>query len=166
MAYRNDPAVARYQSWESVAPEDAARLIEKQSVAEPGVPGTWFQIAVALRTDDALIGDCGLYTDPSDPRLAEVGFTFGASHQGRGLASEAVLAVLAFSFETLGLHRVKAIVDRRNDPAIRLLRRVGMREEGLFLQHAWFKGSWCDEYEFAMLASDWSRRDPGAPRSR
>ena len=92
------------------------------------------------------------------PRLAEIGFTFDASHQGQGLASEAVLAVLGYSFDTLGLHRVKAIIDRRNDRAIQLAKRVGMREEALFLQHAWFKGSWCDEYVFAMLASEWAAR--------
>lgn len=158
VAYRNDPEVARYQSWEFIDPANAARIIDEQAAAQPGRPGKWFQFAVTLRTGHALIGDCGLCIDPSDPRLAEIGFTFDASHQGRSLASEAVVAVLGYSFDTLGLHRVKAIIDRRNDRALRLAKRVGMREEALFLQHAWFKGSWCDEYQFAMLASDWAGR--------
>lgn len=166
ISYRNDPEVARYQSWESIDAAGASRFIDEQSRAVPGTPGEWFQFAVTLRTGHSLIGDCGLYIDPSDPRLAEIGFTFDASRQRQGLASEAVLAVLGYSFDTLGLHRVKAIIDRRNDRAMRLARRVGMREEALFLQHAWFKGAWCDEYQFAMLASDWTSRDRAIPGSR
>ncbi len=155
VAYRNEPAVARYQSWEAVTAAEAADMINQQSVLDPGVPGAWFQFAVTLRPEHNLIGDCGLYIDPSDPRLAEIGFTFGLSHQGQGFATEAVRAVLRFSFEVLRLHRVKAVVDRRNDPAVRLLERAGMRQEALFLQHSWFKGAWCDEYVFAILAMEW-----------
>lgn len=164
--YRNEPAVARYQSWETVGLSEAAVMIQQQSVLEPGEPGAWFQFAVTLRPDLNLIGDCGLYIDPSDSRLAEIGFTFGSAHQRQGLASEAVLGVLRFSFEALGLHRVKAVVDRRNDPAVRLLRRIGMRQEALLLQHSWFKGAWCDEYVFAILAREWQTLSPidaGAP---
>jgi RimJ/RimL family protein N-acetyltransferase len=155
LAYRNDPVVARYQTWETTDASEAVELIQEQSQLRPGIPGTWFQFAVTLRPDFELIGDCGLYIDPADARLAELGFTFASAHQGQGLASEAVRAVLRFSFRALGLHRVKAVVDRRNDPAVRLLERVGMRQEALFLQHLWFKGAWCDEYVFAMLAAEW-----------
>src|SRR6185503_8430841 len=44
--YRSLPEVARYQSWESFGPKDAARFIDEQREAEPGVPGTWFQMAI------------------------------------------------------------------------------------------------------------------------
>lgn len=165
VSYRNEEAVARYQSWETVTPSEAAEIVQQQSVLEPGTPGAWFHFAVTLRPDLNLIGDCGLYIDPYDPRLAEIGFTFASAHQGRGLASEGVRAVLRFSFEELGLHRVKAVVDRRNDPAVRLLRRVGMRQEALFLQHSWFKGAWCDEYVFALLATDWRKQSVTRPPS-
>lgn len=155
VAYRNEPAVARYQSWDTVTDAEATEMVEQQSGLEPGTPGTWFQFAVTLLPDLGLIGDCGIHVDASDPRLGEVGFSFASAHQGQGLASEALHALLRFSFESLRLHRVSAVVDRRNDPAVRLLRRSGLRQEALFIQHSWFKGAWCDEYVFAMLASEW-----------
>lgn len=158
VAYRNEPSVARYQSWDTVTTEEATDLVERQAKLEPGVPGYWFQFAVTLLPGLELIGDCGLHVDASDPRLGEVGFTFAPGHQGKGFASEALIAILRFSFESLKLHRVCAVVDRRNDPAVRLLRRSGLREEALFIQHRWFKGAWCDEHVFAMLASEWEER--------
>jgi len=50
---------------------------------------------------------------------------------------------------------VAAITDARNAAAAALLRRVGFRHEAHFLQHVWYKGAWGDEFQFAMLRSEW-----------
>jgi len=157
LAYRNDPEVARYQSWDGMTLAEARDLVASQARREPGVAGEWFQFAVRLKEDGKLIGDFGLFIEAGDARLGELGFTFDRSQQGRGLATEAATALLRFAFETLGLHRIKATVDCRNVPAIRLLERLRFRREGHFLQHAWFKGAWCDEYLYALLRTDWEQ---------
>lgn len=159
VAYRNDPEVSRYQSWETITLDEAAGFLREQSLIEPGVPGRWFQFAVTLRQGGLLIGDCGLQLDAADRRLAEIGFTFAREHQGRGYASEAVRALLRFAFAELSVHRVKAVVDCSNGRAIALLERLGLRREGHFRQRSWFKGGWSDEYEFAILAREWIERD-------
>jgi RimJ/RimL family protein N-acetyltransferase len=153
--YRNDPEVARYQSWERFTPEQANEMLLSQRSLDPGTPGHWTQFAARLRNDGALIGDLGLFVDGDDPRLGEIGFTFGRQHQGKGFAGEATAALLDFAFGVLRLHRIRAIVDCRNFPAQRMLERSGFRREGHFLQHAWFKGAWCDEFLYAMLAAEW-----------
>jgi RimJ/RimL family protein N-acetyltransferase len=155
LAYRNDPEVARYQSWETISEADGAALIAEQATFAPGTPGRWAQLAVRLRDGGALVGDLALHVEAADPRLGEIGFTFDRRFQGRGLAQEAVRALLDLAFGTLGLHRVRAIVDCRNAAAVRLLERLGMRREGHFVQHAWFKGAWCDESLYAMLRDEW-----------
>jgi GNAT superfamily N-acetyltransferase len=50
-AYRSLPEVARFQSWESFGPEDAAPLINEQAGLEFGIPATWFQLARAVRQE-------------------------------------------------------------------------------------------------------------------
>jgi RimJ/RimL family protein N-acetyltransferase len=157
LAYRNDPAVARYQSWDAFTRQEAEALIAEQGTVAPGTPGRWLQLAVELAEDGALVGDCALHVREEDRRLGEVGFTFARQHQGRGLASEAMQALLELAFATIGLHRLAAVVDTANAPAIRLLERLGFRREGHFRQHVWFKGAWGDEYVYALLASDWRR---------
>jgi RimJ/RimL family protein N-acetyltransferase len=100
-----------------------------------------------------------------DPRLGEIGYTLARDQQGHGYATEAVRALLDYAFATLTLHRVTASADCRNTPSFKLLERVGMRREGQFLQHAWYKGEWRQERLHAMLRSDcW--RGQGAPASR
>ena len=75
--------------------------------------------------------------------------------QNRGYATEAVRALLEYLFDTLGKHRVFGSVDPRNRSSIRLLQRVGMREEAHFVKSLWFKDEWVDDVIFAILASEW-----------
>jgi RimJ/RimL family protein N-acetyltransferase len=157
-AYRSDPAVARYQAWEvPYAERDAAEFIASLAGAAPGAAGAWFQFAASLAGSDVLIGDCGLRTTRSDPRQAELGFTFASPHQRRGYATEAVRAVLGYAFGRLAMHRVFALTDARNAPAQRLLERVGFRLEGELRESVWLEGEWAAERLYALLASEWRR---------
>jgi RimJ/RimL family protein N-acetyltransferase len=163
--YRNDPEVARYQSWESISAPRAQAFIQEQKALTPGVPGQWFQFAVALSDTDQLIGDIGLNVQVHDARQAQFGITLNRSYQGQGLATEALTAVLDYAFINLDLHRLIAIVDVENERSARLMERVGLRREGHFIKNAWFKGRWADEYLYAVLQAEWLPRRglPGAP---
>ena len=157
-AYRNDPLVARYQSWETCSEQEAVDFINEQKELEVGTPGRWFQFAIELKGEGTLIGDCSLKVDHGDARQAEVGFTLAREQQGRGYATEAVSRVLDYAFMSLGLHRVVAITDCENRASAALLERLGMRREGHFIQNVWFKGRWGDEYLYAILREEWRRR--------
>jgi RimJ/RimL family protein N-acetyltransferase len=154
VAYRNDPEVARYQSWDSFDEGEAIAFIREMKSEQPGVPGEWFQFAVEPKKG-GLVGDCALQVDGREPYRAEIGFTLAREHQGKGFASEAVSRLLDYAFDDLGLHRVFAIADCRNKPSWALLERVGMRREGHFLENVWFKGGWSDEYLYAVLKDEW-----------
>ena len=155
MTYRNDPEVARYQSWEGITESEARVFLQEQQKAQPGVHGQWFQIAIELRETGILVGDCALKVEEYNERQAEIGYTLARAYQGRGIASEAVSRVLDYAFLTLGLHRVIAITDCENSASVALLERLGLRREGHFLQNIWFKGKWGDEYLYAMLQEEW-----------
>jgi RimJ/RimL family protein N-acetyltransferase len=157
LAYRNDPEVARYQSWESCTKQEAIDLVQEMDATAPGTPGEWFQFAIELKQTATLIGDCGLKTEV-DGRQAEIGFTFSRAYQGRGYASEAVARLLDYAFGELDLHRDYAITDQENAPSVALLERLGMRREGEFAENAWFKGRWSSEYLYAILRDEWLHR--------
>ena len=157
LAYRNDPEVARYQSWESISRSGAEKFIAYNSRNQLGTPGKWFQFAVEVKADGALAGDCALLIAKSTPRMGEIGYTFARLYQGMGLATEAVRAMVDFALDSMHLNRVIATMDCRNARSIALTERLGMRREGHFIQNAWFKGKWCDEYLYAVLREEWLR---------
>src|SRR3712207_1305880 len=88
LAYRNDPEVARYQSWDSCTEREATALIEGLKSEQPGTPGEWFQFAIESNETCALVGDCALRVE-EDGKQAEIGFTLAREHQGKGYAAEA-----------------------------------------------------------------------------
>ena len=159
--YRSHPEVARFQSWETFGPADAAELIAAQLGIEPGAPGTWLQLALVAAGSAGVVGDCGIHFRQDDPRQVELGITLARAHQGRGLAAEALGSVLGYVFDSLGKHRVSAVTDAENRAAADLFRRLGFRQEAHHVEHVWFKGTWGSEYVFALLRREWQDRRTG-----
>ncbi len=148
-AYRARPDVARFQGWEAGYPLDAAeRFVREMATVRPGMPGGWFQIAIAELDTDALVGDCVVHVPAEARTTAEIGYTMAPEHQGLGYATEAVRALVAYAFEDLGVATVRAVTDARNDPSIRLVQRLGMRR--VAAEPATFKGEACVEYTYEL----------------
>jgi RimJ/RimL family protein N-acetyltransferase len=157
-AYRSRPDVFRFQSWEPSRLVDAEDFLARLTDVEFNTPGTWFQLAVRLRESGVLVGDLGVHF-LEDGAQVEIGFTLAPEAQGSGLGTEAVTGLLDYLFGSLGKHRVFASVDPRNEASVRLLRRVGMREEAHFVESLQFKGGWADDLVFAILKSEWDARE-------
>jgi len=82
---------------------------------------------VELR-DGTPIGTCGLLRrDGLDD--ADIGFAFLPDFRGRGYALEAARAVMEYAREAIGLKRVVAIAQPDNTPSVRLLEKIGLRQE-------------------------------------
>lgn len=158
-AYRSDPDVSRYQNWAPAEVEEIRAFIQDPAAMEPGTPDSWYQIGIARKDSDELIGDLGIHVSAADPRQAEFGITLAPASQGQGLASEALRALFAYLFSELGLHRVTGSVDPRNTASMALLARAGMRQEGLHRESFWAKGEWTDDAVFALLAREWRERE-------
>jgi len=157
-AYRADPAVAAYQSWDAgYSRADAERFLAEQERLALGAPGEWVQVAIADARDDALLGDCACRILAHEPRTAEVGITLAPASQGRGVAREAVSALLGVLFGELGMHRVIAYADDRNRAVQHLLGGLGFRLEGRHVEADWFKGHWTTLRLYALLAREHAR---------
>lgn len=163
VAYRREPEIARYQSWgTSFSIDDAERFLASQHAVELGTPGAWVQLAAVDRRTGSLCGDCAVHLVTDQPATAEVGVTFAPAHQGTGLATEALAAVIAELFSNHGLHRIYAQADDRNAAVHRLLERLGFRCEARLVEADWFKGEWTTLRVYALLRGDWARRPPQA----
>jgi RimJ/RimL family protein N-acetyltransferase len=155
LIYRSDPEVFRYQSWEPASVDQLRSYFEELAGMDPDTPGAWYQLGIALRSSGELIGDCGIHI-LDDPRLAEIGITVAPRFQSRGYATEALRAIVGYLFAKLRKHRVSASIDPRNTDSIRLMQRLGFRQEAHMIGSLWFKGQWADDVVFAMLAREWT----------
>ena len=78
--------------------------------------------------------------------------------QGKGFAAEGAGAVLDLAFGPLGIHRMFATLDARNDASAALCARLGMRREAHFERDELFKGEWSSTDVWAILDREWAER--------
>ena len=83
-------------------------------------------------------------------RLPEVGYILHPDHWGRGLAHEALSAVLPRLFAAFAIDEVVADVDPRNAASLRLLARLGFRETGRAARTLEVGDEWCDSVYLAL----------------
>lgn len=123
----SDPEVMRY--WLTPPMRDQREAVEYlEQIHEGFRTKTLFQWGVNL--DGTIIGTCTLFQLDFIHRRGEIGYALARAYWGRGLARDALTALLEFVFTRLGLHRIEADVDPRNENSIRLLERLGFRREG------------------------------------
>jgi RimJ/RimL family protein N-acetyltransferase len=160
VAYRTHPDVARYQSWETTyGHDDALDLVRSQAGLELPTRGGWLQLGVHTggpHDHNTLVGDVAVHLLDDQPNTWEIGVTFAPQGQGRGLATEAVSAVVEALFDQHGAHRVVAFCDVRNIAVHRLFERVGLRLESHQVDADWFKGEWTTLDGYAVLAREWN----------
>lgn len=113
---------------------------------------------VSTRRGDAAIGSCTLYRFDARHRRAEIGYALHPDQWGRGLAGEAVALALDWGFRSLGLHRIEADIDPRNEASRRLLQSLGFRSEGLLRQRFLVDGEATDSEIFGLLHDEWAAR--------
>lgn len=87
-------------------------------------------------------------------RSAWIGYWVAKSVAGGGVATAAVALVVDHVFTEAGLHRIEATVRPENTASLRVLAKVGFREEGLFRRYLDVAGDWRDHACFAITAEE------------
>ena len=89
-------------------------------------------------------------------KKAEVGFEIHPDFWRSGITSEALQAVLDYSFDELGLHRVGAVIFPANVASFGLLKKSGFIEEGKLRSYLFQNGHSHDALVFSILHSEWN----------
>jgi RimJ/RimL family protein N-acetyltransferase len=156
--YASDPEVTRYTVWGPNTDEAETRAFLAQALAAQRTqPRPDFHFAVLLKQENRLIGSCSVAFSHVPSREAELGYNYERASWGKGYATEAARAMLAFSFGELGQHRIWATCDPANVGSMRVLEKIGMQREGYLREHRWMKGHWRDSLLYAILEQDWRR---------
>jgi RimJ/RimL family protein N-acetyltransferase len=129
-ALNADPAVMRWVTPNRpLSREETAAFLDRavRHWDEHGF-GLW---AVVPREEGApCIGFAGLAIPSFLPAIlpaVEVGWRLAPAWWGRGLATEAARASVAFGFERLGLRSIVSVIDARNERSLRVAEKLGMR---------------------------------------
>ncbi len=163
---RNDASTAEYQNWTLPYSRDRAQQLVDEMVgfdAQPP-PDGWIQLAIDDAASGAPVGDLALGLSFGG-RCAELGWTIDADQRGRGVATEAAIALASWLFDTVGVTRVAAQMHPENTASVRVCERLGMVFEGHTRNSYWVGDVNSDDWIFAMTPEAW-RAWSDRPRSR
>lgn len=154
-AYRGDAEVCRFLPFEPQSPDDIRGRIG-HLFGSMTLEGERGGVVLVIERDDTVIGDLVLFHLDADAGSAEIGWVLSPAASGRGLATEAVRALMDTAFDVYGLRRLTAQIDADNVRSAALAERLGMRREAHFVENEWFKGRWGDLLVYAVLDREWA----------
>ena len=161
-AMQSDPEVARYLYWGPRSEEEVRKSLDfKIAAIALRKEGDALSLAGISKATGELVADVILMWKSAEHAQCEVGYIVPPAHQGRGYATEAVRPLLAIAFDVLGMHRVVGKVEARNVGSVRVLEKLGMRREALFLENEFVKGEWGSEVVCAILDREWRAATAG-----
>jgi RimJ/RimL family protein N-acetyltransferase len=148
VGYRQDSEIARFQGWEtSYSHEQAINLLESQAGVELPERGQWLQLAIHNRITGELIGDLAVHRTTAPDKSYEIGFTIARKNHGMGFAQESANRLISFLFMEVMADKLIAHTDRRNNPAIKLLSKLGFNQI--------FSNSWQEEFKGEFVTVDY-----------
>jgi RimJ/RimL family protein N-acetyltransferase len=162
-AYQRLPEVHRYLYGEPRTRSEVETLVmERAGKGALTEAGQALTLVADLAQTGELVGDCVLFWHSQEHRQGEVGYVFNPAYHGRGLATEAVGALLRLGFDGFDLHRIAGRLDARNVASARVLERAGLRREAHLVENEFVKGEWTDELIYGILRREWeARQAPG-----
>jgi [ribosomal protein S5]-alanine N-acetyltransferase len=121
--------------------------------------GTGIRWGITLKDEGKVIGSCGFLNRAPKHHRAEVGFELSKDYWGRGIAGEALDAVIQYGFLHLDLERIEALIEPENFPSQKLVERKGFTNEGLLRHYEYTRGKFDDLRIYSILKIEITERE-------
>lgn len=97
------------------------------------------------------VGMIGFHRIKPEHHRAEVGYMIEKEFQGKGYGKEAVNAIIEYAFQEMKIHSVEADIDKDNVASEQLLKSLGFRKEGHFVESFYYEGNFIDSVIYSKL---------------
>lgn len=150
----NDPEVTCFLTWQPHGSIDLTRKINLSDVAK--YENLFhYQWAAVLKSLNEPIGGINVVKIDEMCNSVEVAYRIGKKWWHQGFASEALLAVMKFLFEEIGVNRIAAMYDTRNPNSGAVMSKCGMSYEGTLRQAGYNNQGVYDVGCYSILAVDY-----------
>ena len=148
LAYATDPEWGRYLP----LPDPYTRRSAEEFVARCILVDGETRFEWAIVHEGRVSG--GISLTVSRLGSADMGYSIARPLWGQGLTTEAATAVIAHGFEKLGLARVQAAADIRNEASWRVMEKVGMQRTGVAHSDRLVRDTRVDDVFYAILLDE------------
>ena len=124
--------------------KDSKRSYENKEAMSAGI---WF--------NGQLAGAIGVVHYDWYNRKLELGYWISTDHEGKGIVTRAVSAMIDDAFNNLGLNRVEIHCASENIRSRSIPERLGFRQDGVLRESSLLNDEFVDKVVYSMLASEW-----------
>ncbi len=155
--YRNwasDQEVTKYLTWPAHASPAITEGILKDWTRQYDSPD-FYQWAIVLKSNGPEpMGSISVVSHNDEIYEAVIGYCIGRRWWRQGITSEALRAVISYLINEAGMNRVVSYHDTNNPNSGAVMRKCGMRMEGVMRQADRNNQGICDICQYAVLAED------------
>jgi ribosomal-protein-alanine N-acetyltransferase len=152
-ALYGDAGNLRYWGMEPSPSLDGTRKMMRWHIT--GAPRRYMIWAVEEKASKRVVGMINYFRRDLRERRVEVGWLIRPEAQSKGYMTEAGRALLRHLIDTLGVHRVEALIRPENKPSAALAKRLGFRLEGGPLRDRWLvDGQWHSVMLYGLIAGE------------
>lgn len=152
--WASDPEVTRFLTWPCHSSPDATRTLLEKWAAQYKDGGV-FHWVIESKDCRQVIGSIAAMKLDEEIGSAEVGYCLSRRFWGQGIMPEALIAVMRFLFDEVGINRISSYHDVNNPRSGRVMEKAGMNYEGTLRQAAKNNQGICDVVVRAALRSEW-----------
>jgi ribosomal-protein-alanine N-acetyltransferase len=104
------------------------------------------------------VGSCCFWNFEPSFKCAELGYELQRKYWGKGIMSEALVAIISYGFDQLELKRIEALPLSKNEASKNLLEKLGFKLEGILRRRIFFEGVYEDQLFFGVLNEEWMKK--------
>lgn len=152
-----EPDLRNFQDLPSVGEEAFATMVAKRPRQLTRTASGRFEWLIYQNGVRRALGWVSLRISEREPRSGEIGYSVLKAFRGRGIAQEAVRALVTEAFVTAGLARVSAYCVPANEPSRSVLKRLGFRDAGIVHHGASVGGRPVDVIHHTLHRQEWDQ---------
>ena len=121
--------------------------------------GRAFRWEVIEKASGECIGQASYFLVDKNNHFGEIEYCIGRAFQGRGYATEATRAVIAYGFEKIRFHKVQICCRPSNSSSQRVIDKCGFVHEGTLRDYFFRNGGYEDRKFFSILMSEYNEQE-------
>ncbi len=151
--WANDDEVTKYITWPSHKDIEVSRCFISE-IVKGYDSGSKYEWAIELKENGEVIGDISAPRVFDNIETVEIGYVLGRKYWNRGVVTEALNSVIKFFFDEVGVNRIEAKHDTCNPASGEVMKKCGMKFEGILRQAGKNNTGICDLAVYSILKSD------------
>lgn len=152
--WASDPRVTKFLTWPTHSGADASlnfiRFLMSGYAKEDS-----YEWGIELKQTGEVIGSIGAVELNEVTESVTIGYCIGYDWWGKGIMAEALRRVIAFFFEEVGAACVNAEHDCRNPNSGKVMRKAGMKREGIRRREKTNNQGVCDCVWYSLLREEY-----------